>query len=222
MYGSDKDKDTKLKSLKDLGSKMRELHAHSVKGNSAAMTDSMPNPKVSRNYESAEDSSETKHQTREDSHHDDLNEDHMDHESNLKPHSESDNEAVHDTKPNPKMPSNSKSMGKPTKHSNAGDSEETHDEHGPLSAHEPANEESDETPSDLHRSYREDSMHHGENSSRNPEFHESSHEGFQHDSGGSGSFGDEESPEDDSHDLAPLTLHPGLVKLLHEHLKSRK
>ena len=222
MYGSDKDKDTKLKSLKDLGSKMRELHAHSVKGNSQAMTDSMPNPKKVRNEEDTEDKSEMSHQDREDSKHDDMNEDGMNEESNLESHPSHDSQAMHDNKPNPKMPSNSKSMGKPTKHSNAGDSEETHDEHGPLSAHEPANEESNETPHDLHRSHREDSMHHDENSSSNPEFNESSHEGFQHDSGGSGSFGDEESPEDDSHDLAPLTLHPGLVKLLHEHLKSRK
>ena len=96
MYGSDKDKDTKLKSLKDLGSKMRELHAHSVKGNSQAMTDSMPNPKKVRNEEDTEDKSEMSHQDREDSKHDDMNEDGMNEESNLESHPSHDSQAMHD------------------------------------------------------------------------------------------------------------------------------
>jgi len=211
MYGSDKDKDTKLKSLKDLGSKMRELHAHSVKGNSAAMSDPYSNPKPPKNEEDREDKSEKMHQTREDSQHDDLNEDHDNSQPYYKHQDAHDNEAVHDDKPNPKMPSNEKSKGKANKQSNSGDSEETHDEHGPLSAHEPANEESNEHPSELHRSHRSDSMHDDENSSSNPEFNEHSHESSQDDEG-----------EDDDSDMTPLNLHPGLAKLLHEHLKSRK
>lgn len=190
---NDKEKETKLRSLKDLSHKMRGLQSDSLKGEQSKMD-------------------------REDEHHDDQNKDKDNSRSYYRARSSHDNQAVSDNKPNPSMPSNKASLGKPIKHSNAGDSQEVHDEHGPLSAHEPANEESNEHQSELHRSYRSDSMHDDENSSSNPEFHENSHESSIHDSGGS----EPDSPEEEAHELSPLTLHPGLMKLLHAHLMSKK
>jgi hypothetical protein len=190
-------KERKLKSLKDLGSKMREMHASSVKPEPSKMD-------------------------REDEEHDDLNESHSTSRSYFKTKSQPDNEAVRDEHGgNPAMPSNAKDVGKANQQSNSGDSEETHDEHGPLSASEPANEESNESPKDLHRSQREDSMH--EDNNAEPHSFEGSHERFQQDTRPQGHFGAEnDTPEEESDELAPLTLHPGLMKLLHDHMRSKK
>lgn len=174
MYGNDKEKETKLKSLKDLSHKMKGLQSSSLKG-------------------------EQSHMDREDENHDDLN-----------------------AGGNPSLPSDKKNISNPkipNEHSNPGDSEAVHDEHGG-NAHEPANEESDESPKDLHRSQREDSMH--DDSKSLPEDEDKSDASEQHGSGGNEAFGDEESPEEEAHELSPLTLHPGLMKLLHEHLMSKK
>lgn len=190
MYGNDKVKETKLKSLRDLGSKMRSLQSDSLKGEQSKMD-------------------------REDDKHDDMNNDKENSKPYYRARSSEDNEAVHDSKPNPKSPKFD-IKSKP-EHSNPSDSEAVHDEHGPKSAKEPANEESNEKLSDLHRSQREDSMH--DDSHSLPEAHESSHESYQHDSHESSEV---ESPEEEAHDLAPLTLHPGLMKLLHDHMMSKK
>ena len=180
MYGNDKDKDTKLKSLKDLGSKMRELHAHSVKGDSASMHDDMPNGKSPHDEEDTEDKSEMSHQDREDSKHDDMNEDGMNEESNLESHPSHDSEAVHDHKPNPKMPKEHLKSHK--EHSDMGDSEEVHDEHG--------------------------------GNAPSPHFGKYPHM----------EMGDESHAEDEEEDtdhLEPMQLHPGLQKLLQEHLMKK-
>ena len=177
MYDHSSETKSKLQSLKDLKAKMKELHAHSLKTSSSAMSDQAPNPQDHPHEEDALDTTELSHQSREGKTHDDMNEDHRETESNLKAKSSHDSAAVHDNKPNPKSPTFTP-KSRP-EYSNPGSSTSVRDEHG--------------------------------GNPHNPTFTK-----YPHQEVGNESMAEDEQ-EDTAH-LEPLNLHPGLAKLLQQHL----